>query len=148
MLAEAGAEVIKVVKLGGENMRRFQPNSRSALLLGLWVYSRFFNGCPPTFQTTMKCWGSGWLYPMGLLRSSLFPKSGPITDLPEQNQEISILDATTMTRSGQAVWTREVLGSCDHPESFGQDGRGVGRLVAWVDELGRSRKAFVEDHLR
>jgi hypothetical protein len=43
---------------------------------------------------------------------------------------------------------REVLGSCDHPEGFGQDGRGVGRLVAWVDELGRSRKAFVDDPLR
>src|SRR5215217_3630733 len=47
-----------------------------------------------------------------------------------------------------SVWMRDVLGSCDHPEGVGQDGRVVGRLVAWVDELGRSRKAFVDDHLR
>src|SRR5829696_3393046 len=49
---------------------------------------------------------------------------------------------------GLCVWMRDVLGSCDHPEGVGQDGRVVGRLMAWVDELGRSRKAFVDDPLR
>src|SRR4051794_3365344 len=52
------------------------------------------------------------------------------------------------THSPASVWMREVLGSCDHPEGFGQDGRVVGRLVAWIDELGRSCKAFVDDPLR
>ena len=43
---------------------------------------------------------------------------------------------------------RNVLVSCDYLEGFGQDGRVVGRHVAWIDELGRSRKVFVDDHRR
>ena len=94
---------------------------------------------------------SGWVVAAGLV---LAGASTPASALPiDPSLSVAGQTAAGLTPvqwmcDDLGVWTREVLDICDHPEGFGQDGGVVGRLGAWIDELGRSCKAFVHDPLR
>src|SRR4051794_311337 len=71
------------------------------------------------------------------------PDRGPPSIPPDRRPNISLRDAVKLV-----VWMRDVLGTSDHLEGFGQSARIERRVVTGVGTGGRRAQAFLHDHLR